>query len=208
MAWLRRARGSVRLRVTFLAAGAFAVVLIAAALVLVRTLERALENDVRTASEAVLQRQADLVLSRGIPVGAERIAAAGGAAFNLPVLGTGQPSSGPVVLFVRDPSRLPSLGEPSGELAEDADVTFVADDLPVTDARTLGIEGRLDDYAVTSLRVGGLTLATAASLEEVRDTIATTQTMFWIVGPVLIALVAGLAWLLAGRALRPVHAVT
>jgi signal transduction histidine kinase len=32
--------------------------------------------------------------------------------------------------------------------------------------------------------------------------------MFWAVGPALVALVAGLAWLLAGRALRPVHAVT
>ncbi len=54
----------------------------------------------------------------------------------------------------------------------------------------------------------GVTLATAASLDEVRDTIATTQTLFWVVGPALVALVAGLAWLLAGRALRPVHAVT
>ena len=35
-----------------------------------------------------------------------------------------------------------------------------------------------------------------------------TRRLLWFIGPVLVALVAGLAWLLAGRALRPVHAVT
>jgi signal transduction histidine kinase len=207
--WLRRARGSVRLRVTLLAAGAFAVVLLVASFVLVRALERALEGDVRDASEAVLRRQADLVLSRGIPAGAQQLAAANGEAFNLPVAGSDEQAAGRVVLFVGDPNDLPS-GVPTIESPPGAttDVTFIAGDVPVTDAHTLGIDGPLDNYAVTSLRIGGLTLATAASLQEVRDTIATTQTMFWIVGPILVALVAGLAWLLAGRALRPVHAVT
>ena len=48
--WLRRARGSVRLRVTLLAAGAFALVLVIASFALVRALEGALEGDVRSAS--------------------------------------------------------------------------------------------------------------------------------------------------------------
>ena len=59
-----------------------------------------------------------------------------------------------------------------------------------------------------SLRVGGVVLATATSLDNVPDAIDTTGTMLWVIGPALVALVAGLAWLLAGRALRPVHAVT
>jgi signal transduction histidine kinase len=208
--WVRRARGSVRLRVTLLAAGAFAIVLVVASLLLVRALERALEGDVRTASEVVLRRQAELVLSGGIPAGAQRVAAVSGEAFKLPVSGTDVQAPGGVVLFVGDPASLPS-GLPDVEDLPQAggDVTFVAGDLPVANPETLGIEGPIDDYAVTSLHVGdGLTLATAASLEEVRDTIATTRTMFWAVGPVLVALVAGLAWVLAGRALRPVHAVT
>jgi signal transduction histidine kinase len=182
--WLRRARGSVRLRVTLLAAGAFAVVLVIASFVLVRALEGALEGDVRSASEAVLRQQAQLVLRDGVPPGAQRISAASGEAFNLPVPGPTGPSLGRVVLFVGDPG------------------------LAIANRATLGIDGPLDEYAVSSLRIGGVTLATAASLQEVRDTIATTQTMFWIVGPILVTLVAGLAWLLAGRALRPVHAVT
>jgi signal transduction histidine kinase len=208
--WVRRARGSVRLRVTLLAAGAFAVVLAVAAFALVRSLERALEDDVRTASEAILRRQAALVLTEGIPPGAERVAATNGEAFELPMSGTAAGGAERVVLFTRDAADLPGVDQlPDAEIAEgpSTDVVIVGG-VPVANPGVLGIEGPLDDYTVSSLRVGGLVLATAASLEEVRNTIATTQTMFWVVGPVLVALVAGLAWLLAGRALRPVHAVT
>ncbi len=211
--WLRRARGSVRLRVTLLAAGAFAVVLAVAAFALVRALERALEDDVRSASEAILRRQAALVLSSGIPADARQVSATSGEAFQLPVSGPVPGSGGTVVMFVGEGSTLPERPPPS-DLPETqvietapADVVFVRG-MPVANPAVFGIQGSVEDYFVSSLRVGGVVLATAASLQEVRDTIATTQTMFWIVGPVLVALVAGLAWLLAGRALRPVHAVT
>jgi signal transduction histidine kinase len=211
--WFRRARGSVRLRVTLLAAGAFAVVLVVAALALVRALEGALEDDVRTASEAILRRQAALVLSQGIPADARQVSATSGEAFQLPVSGPAPGGGGTVVMFVGEGSTLPERPPPSDlpetEVIETApaDVVFVRG-MPVANPAVFGIEGPVDDYFVSSLRVGGVVLATAASLQEVRDTIATTRTMFWIVGPVLVALVAGLAWLLAGRALRPVHAVT
>jgi signal transduction histidine kinase len=42
----------------------------------------------------------------------------------------------------------------------------------------------------------------------VRDTIAAATRLLWIVGPLLVALVAVLAWILAGRALRPVRLLT
>jgi signal transduction histidine kinase len=207
--WLRRARGSVRLRVTLLAAGAFAVVLVAAAVVLVQVLERALEDDVRAASEAVLERQATLLVDRGLPAGAETVRGGSGEVIRLPTPGFPAPGTGPVVIFARDPDALSNVLAAGSEQEPRTNVTFIAGDVPVTDPETLGIQGSVDDYLVSSLRVGGgLVLATAASLEEVRDTIATTQTLFWVVGPILVALVAVLAWLLAGRALRPVHAVT
>jgi signal transduction histidine kinase len=209
-AWVGRARGSVRLRVTLLAAGAFAVVLAVAAFVVLRSLQGALEGDVRSASEAILRQQASLVLSRGIPASAQRLDTASGEAFSLSVSGSDAPGAERVVVLVRNPDDLPTLDElPDADVEEGAptDVTFV-EGTPVANADVLGIEGPINDYAVSSLRVGGLVLATAASLDEVRDTIATTRTMFWAVGPALVALVAGLAWLLAGRALRPVHAVT
>ena len=207
--WLRRARGSVRLRVTLLAAGAFAVVLVVAAVVLVRVLEQALEDDVRASSEAVLRRQATLLVHGGLPPGAETVGGGSGEVIRLPPPGAPAAGTGPVVIFARNPDALANVLGSGGEEGPRTVVTFIAGDVPVTDPETLGIQGSVDDYVVSSLRVGGgLVLATAASLDEVRDTIATTRTLFWFVGPILAALVAGLAWLLAGRALRPVHAVT
>ena len=53
--WWRRAKGSVRLRVTVMAAGVFAVTLLIASAVLLRALESALVDDVRAGDEAALQ---------------------------------------------------------------------------------------------------------------------------------------------------------
>jgi signal transduction histidine kinase len=210
--WLRRARGSVRLRVTLLAAGAFALVLGVASFVLLRSLEGALVGDVRSANDAILRRQASIVLSGGIPSGAQRVASANGEAFELPLSGGETSGTGRVLLFVQQPTGGNAVDGDASTAATVAegpstDVSFFGD-VPVSSPEALGIVGPVDDYTISSLRVGGMVLATAASLDEVRDTIATTRTLLWAVGPVLVALVAGLAWLLAGRALRPVHAVT
>jgi signal transduction histidine kinase len=51
-------------------------------------------------------------------------------------------------------------------------------------------------------------LSTVSPLDEVRATIERTRQLLWIVGPALVALVAGLSWLLASRALRPVRQMT
>ena len=63
----RRVRGSVRLRVTLLAAGAFAVTMLVAAVLLVRALEGALVGDVRVAARQALAEQAERLLDDGIP---------------------------------------------------------------------------------------------------------------------------------------------
>ena len=65
-------------------------------------------------------------------------------------------------------------------------------------AELLGIEGDADEFTVSTLPVGGVVLATASPLDAVRDTLASTRQLLWVVGPALVALVAGLAWLLAG----------
>jgi signal transduction histidine kinase len=91
--------------------------------------------------------------------------------------------------------------------AAPSDVVFTGG-LPVTKQSVLGITGDVKDYDVSSLATGDYVLATASPLDSVRQTITTTRRVLWLVGPALVALVAGLAWLLAGRALRPVHAVT
>lgn len=54
----------------------------------------------------------------------------------------------------------------------------------------------------------GTTGALATSLAPLRSSLDATRTLLWIAGPVLVGVVAVLAWLMVGRALRPVHALT
>ena len=210
MSWFRRARGSVRLRVTLLAAGLFAVTLGGAALVLLHSLEGDLVDDVRSDDLAALRAQAAQLTADGVPPNAISVPAAGGQAYELPVAGTTRR----IVMFLRDGSGmvtrdLPPAGEAgAGAGAEPHTDVVYSGGIPVANQSVLGITGDVRDYNVSSISAGDFTLATASPLDSVRQTIATTRRLLWIVGPALVALVAGLAWLLAGRALRPVHAVT
>ena len=102
-------------------------------------------------------------------------------------------------------SRL--AAQPSGRGRCATEVVYTGT-VPMASRRCSASPATRASFDVTTLSVGGVTLATASSLDAVRDTIAATRQLLWIVGPALVALVAGLAWLLAGRALRPVHAVT
>jgi signal transduction histidine kinase len=220
--WLARARGSVRLRVTLLAAGLFAVTLAVAAFALLRALEQDLVADVRSADLATLRTRAAQVVNEGVPADAEPLRASSGVAYRLPgpaaqqiLMVMGEPPTA-VVHSTNGPeprsasAGTPSAGTPSAGVpgaGTGVDVVEVGD-LPITQPGLLGIEGDVRDYTVSWLSTGGVTLATASPLDSVRDTIATTKRLLWLAGPALVALVAGLAWLLAGRALRPVHAVT
>jgi signal transduction histidine kinase len=53
-----------------------------------------------------------------------------------------------------------------------------------------------------------VSLAAVSSLTAVQDTIDSARALLWWVVPGLVLLVGGLAWIVVGRALRPVHAVT
>ena len=85
--WLRRGRGSVRLRVTLLAGGLFAVTLVVASLLLLQALEGTLVGDLRSADRAALQQQATRVFTTGLPPGSVAIGAEVGAAYELPPQG-------------------------------------------------------------------------------------------------------------------------
>ena len=74
-------------------------------------------------------------------------------------------------------------------------------------ARVLGVEQ--GHVLVSSVKLApGLSLTTASSLSEVAATLSTTRTILWYAVPLLVLLVMGAAWLLVGRALRPVHSLT
>ena len=194
---------------TALAAGLFAVTLIVAALLLLRALEHNLVGQARRSDEAALTARAATVLTQGLPPGAEEIA---GGTFLLPA-GAGYPST---VLIVDNPGAIDQIGgsaQRGGPPAGDPPTRTVFDTEVGTDEPPPRIPGDVlgggaGDVLVTHVSYGGLSLSTATPLDRIRQTIATTRHLLWILGPILVALVAGLAWLLVGRALRPVHAVT
>ena len=208
--WIRRARGSVRLRVAMLAAGLFAVTLVVAATLLLRALERSLIDDVRSADLAALQTQADTVLTNGIPADAEMVAAPGTAAVKF---SSGVTAGGDVVV-VGDPAILnrhltvaghpPSAVENGSTTSDGTDIAAFTQEAP----DLLGIAGQRQDFVTSTIEYRGMVLATASPLEPVRETIAATRGLLWIIGPALVGLVVLLTWILVGRALRPVHAVT
>jgi signal transduction histidine kinase len=66
-----------------------------------------------------------------------------------------------------------------------------------------------DPKMVATLAVNDrVSLAAVSSLGDVQETIDSARALLWWVVPGLVLLVGGLAWIVVGRALRPVHAVT
>ena len=192
---VRRARSSVRVRVTLLAAAAFALTFFAAAALLLRSLESGLVDDVRDADQEALEHQAGLVISAGVPADATFIELEGV----------------PTMQWTDGTEKITAV-LPAGATAADFETAFTAGldpvgALPAT-PDLLSILAIGTNSVATTWPVGGAVLATSSSLDDVRDTINTTTRLLWLAGPALVALVAGLAWLLAGRALRPVRLLT
>ena len=79
------------MRVTVLAAGLFAVTLLGAGLVLLRSLERRLEGDLQAAAVSALERRADVLWQAGLPVGLDVLETAPGAVVPLDAGPAGQP---------------------------------------------------------------------------------------------------------------------
>ena len=194
--WWRRALGSVRVRVTLLAAGVFAVTLVVAATLLLRSLEDRLVGDVRQGDAVLLREQAMQFAQAGVPTDA--VATEAGHAIVRGQLPNGQ-------LFVVSYSGSDVLPIPPEaiSLAQPADASTL---VGVSGVDDLGVPAGRSVF--TALPVGDAVFTTASPLDEVRDTIATTTRLLWLVGPALVALVAGLAWLLASRALHPVRILT
>ncbi len=190
----RRLRGSVRVRVSLLAAGVFAVALIVGAVVLLRSLERVLVDDARAAARIALARQADALRSEGIPASASAVEmngvvtmqfGAGGRTFMIAVPDGGAPAD-----------YLLSAPAETTELVSQA---VVAERLGLPSTANVLFDAR---------PVGGALLSTVSPLDDVEATIDRTRQALWVVVPGLVLLVGGMSWLLAGRALRPVRLMT
>jgi signal transduction histidine kinase len=197
---VRRLRGSVRMRVTVLAASAFAITLVVAAVMLLRALEGALVDDVRVEARRAVADEARRLLAEGIPGDAVIVAVGDVPAARFP--GPGGRS------FL---VALPVGADPGEYFTGRAQGAYTEGLVPVGSAAiagSLGFPESSDDFVFAAQSVRGALLSTVYPLDDVRATIERTRQLLWIVGPTLVALVAGLAWLLAGRALRPVRQMT
>lgn len=227
----RKLFGSVRVRVAVLAGVAFAVTLVTASLLLLHTLESRLVSDVRTENDQVLHTQAIHVLTSGLPAtlaGGPQppVAEAGNVSFQIgpldgqPVVATtsraatsGGVAGGPTDTMTQMASAsTPGLSgiAPLIEFVNGTtqSVTLQSGAVTSDSARLLGL-GQQGRVLVSAVQVyPGLSLTTASSLSEVDRTISTTRMVLWYIVPALVLLVMGFAWLLVGRALGPVHALT
>ena len=237
---LRRATGSVRVRVALITAFTFAVVLVGASVLLLNAFERRLTNRVRADTEAAVATQARQIVYGRVdaPGGGDSfrvrpdddfVFVSGGVTVAMYPTQTTQmlvPPLGPVGAGgVAAPAAGPGLAveksdaakaEPSGGAG--TSVVSVGEFTEAVDPSSLpfGIQtasqlGLLDGEPKVLATVAvndHVSLAAVSSLEAVQDTIDSARALLWWVVPGLVLLVGGLAWIVVGRALRPVHAVT
>ena len=188
----RRITDSVRVRVTLLATFLVAVVLVAGALLLTRAVESRLVSDRERAATAAVGATVEQV-ENGVPFGAITTRTfdqgAGVGIFN----DTGAPVSGDQFgLPVKNISIVPGTGPPADQ------VIFVS-----------GVSRRdvAYDAAPVAVAGGNFFVVGMASLGEVRHSVHTLWSGLQFGIPLVVLVVALVAWFLAGRALRPVEAM-
>jgi signal transduction histidine kinase len=182
---LGRARASVRLRVTAFATLAFAVAFTAAAIGLVETVQRSLENRTRDEGAGAVE-----TLARRLEAG-ER-----------PEQLTFGTTTRIVQVLDRDGDVVAST--PGAERVLLRSIQRSEPPLRVTFVRTSDGQ-RLLAYRAVVAPAGRYTIAVASPLDAVRRSVDTVGDVLWLATPFLVALVAALAWFLTGRALRPVE---
>ena len=193
----------------------FAVVLIVAAVWLLHALESHLTDEARRQAEGAVQTEAQRIAVTGSSTLGDgdgglvsTMATRDGVlviTYRTPPGVTAPPPGGPAADPGPTSASATSAGIRTFDVATGDDVTVPVD--PRT-ATALGLASG-GPYILATLPLNEqVSLAAVSSLAEVRSTIESTRTLLWWVVPALVALVAGLAWLVVGRALRPVHAVT
>jgi signal transduction histidine kinase len=230
---VRRATASVRVRVALITAFMFAVVLVGASMLLLNAFEDRLTSQVRADTEAAVATQARQIVygasAPGEPVGGESFRVRPGqdvlyvedgvmvAAFRTRVAAPGiGPIGGSAAASAPSPSGITNTVSTT---ADGGGVAISVDEFNTrVDAATLPFGpqtasqlGLLDggEHLVATVQINDqVSLAAVSSLAAVQETIDSARALLWWVVPALVLLVGGLAWIVVGRALRPVHAVT
>ncbi|MBM3674905.1 MAG: HAMP domain-containing protein [Actinobacteria bacterium] len=186
----RPLRASVRVRISVAAALVFAIAVGLTSLVMVRTVNTSLRDEVRNEGERTLAEY-------------ERQVRAGVRLGNLP-----RPSVSSVTyLQVLDANGNVIGGSPG----------FADDDPPLFRRPPIGVQGAPErrvegDVMYTYTRVTTSTgrpvvLVATSTLDDVARSVDAVSHTLWLVMPVLVLMVGGVAWVVTGRALRPVEAI-
>jgi signal transduction histidine kinase len=190
---LRRVTGSVRVRVALVAMVLVGGVLVVSGIVLTRTVEHRLEEENRRRADAM------------IGVAADRLEA--GVAVDSVFATTSAPGDVFMVLRLADGTVIASQQPVPFTVPIAADeVVAAGGGLPTFDASmAVPPPGAQVVTRLVDLPEGRSVLVGVSPLDEVRESVATLVRALWWGGPVLVLFVGLIAWLLVGRALRPVE---
>lgn len=178
-----RSLRTVRARTTIVATGVFAIAFVVAAVALVRVVDSEAHDRAMRSTRAALEGAAQQLAAGATPTRIQ-------AALKQPVYYQVYDAAGTLLAGY--------AGEPLAERNADGKWTLRAP----TSGHWIILPRRVQ-YGTGAT----ITLVVAASLESTDRSITALRRKLWVVTPMLIALVAALAWVLVGRALRPVEAI-
>ena len=192
---IRRVTDSVRVRVTLLATFLVAVVLVVGALLLTRAVERRLVSDRERAAAAAVGATVDQV-EQGVPFGAITHQTfdqqAGVGIFDDAGVAVGGQFTLPIKTITLMPGVQSGVAQPTDQ------TIFISGP---------GTQDVAYDAAPVAVAGGNFFVVGMASLAEVRHSVRTLWSGLRLGIPLVVLAVALVAWLLAGRALRPVEAM-
>ncbi len=183
---------SVRVRITAVATVLTGVALTVAAVLLVSAVERRLEDQIRSDTQTAASRVA-VALGSGLSADVATRSALGGS--------TAVGSGGTLLWVVNEAGDVLAVGPgtPSTEIAGIAgspDAQLIRSPYPfeVAYQSAVGVAGPVNVVA-------------ASPLADVQRSVAELSQLLWVGIPVLVVLVGVLAWVLVGRALKPVDSL-
>ena len=202
--------GSVRVRLTFAVSIIFAGALTLASFGLVRQVENALVNDVQVRNDTVAQALGK-ILSAGNPDALStsdptQLADGLSGTYDADMLREGLNES---IVYASGPGS--ATVSQSTNIFDKIRQVITGEAIPLF---SKALPSRIDDkdYVVSKVKVptqqGDMVLSVASSLEPIKRTVDRVQGALFFAVPSLVGAVAILAWMMTGRALRPVSAIT
>ncbi len=202
-----RLLGSVRFRLTLIVSLVFAAFITVGAYGLVRQVNAALVNDIQVRNDTVtaaLSRvlQSGAVAPESLALSSDGLPNVEGG-FDLDVLREGIQGS---YIFVTGQvvSRQAGVWSRLRPIADSTATSLFGKALPAD----LSSGGYVVSQAMVDTPSGRLELNVASSLRDVRLTVSRVTNALLIATPALVLMVGILTWLIVGRALRPVEAIT